>query len=279
MTSRILITGGTGSVGSAIVENLIDHGYTVTVLCRNEASQHNALAMGANVLPGDIEAPQYWIDEICHFETLIHTACSFGEDMGAIDRRFAEAIINATTQHSHNLLVLYTTGCWTFGAHDKVIDETYPKQSTPEFSWMIDNAAYLDNVPHIDLRRVSPVNVVTDELKVPPLLSLSAEDNDFIEIPNSAPLHWSLVERTSLADLYRLVMEKGQRGEEYIGADEVGLPVDALAAQVSTKPIKRVPIKTWMEKYGDWARGYSLNQRFSSQKAQTQLGWQPKKIF
>jgi len=38
-------------------------------------------------------------------------------------------------------------------------------------------------------------------------------------------------------------------------------------------------IDFWIEKYGAWANGYSLDQRFSSQRAINELEWTPQKIL
>lgn len=52
---RIFVTGATGWVGSAVVEDLIAAGHEVTGLSRSSASAEKLAATGAQVVRGAIE--------------------------------------------------------------------------------------------------------------------------------------------------------------------------------------------------------------------------------
>lgn len=278
----VLVTGGTGNIGCAIVEELIQHNYRVYILCRSDESIKKAKALGAHSISGDIIEPSKWLHQLDSMDALIHTACGFEDNMGAIDKNLMEAIVLSQKKwkekREEKLIFLYTTGCWNFGNHREVITENSDKKSIPEFQWMLDSSTFLKANSCVDTRLVSPVNVVSEELSfAPQILHWELEKHQRPCIPDVANLIWSLVDRYNLAELYRLALEKGHLGEEYIGtASDVS--VEQLAQQLSSQSVKKVPLDHWLETYGSWSRGYGLKQTFSNAKAVDQLGWQPKNI-
>lgn len=274
MQKRVLVTGGTGSIGSAIVAELLANHYQVDVLCRSQQSAEKVPAP-AKVIMGDISAPQQWAEHIQQIDVLIHTACGFAEDMGSIDRQFLQAVAAQAALRSEPLLILYTTGCWTFGNQPDIINEQSVQHAIHDFQWMLDNSSWLATQPQIRLRRVSPANVVSQEQQFAmPILHWELERHGQPTIPDIANLAWPLVERRDLARLYRLVLEQGEDGEEYIGCAS-HIPAVTLAGRLADNSVKRVAISDWFATYGTWTEGYGLHQKLCSEKARTNLGWQP----
>ena len=278
--NSVLVTGGTGNIGSAIVIELLRHHYDVSILCRSAESAALAKKMGAKVVLGSMDGPQRWLAVLTEYETLIHTACSFTEDMGKVDMAFMQAIVQAITQQTEKrltpLTLIYTAGCWLYGSHDRVITETTTKRSIVDFQWMTDSMDYLRAQPQIDMRIVSPANVVNkDQHNVPPILLWELARCGQPCLPSDEMLTWSLVERENLTELYRLVLEKGQRGEEYIGSAKPAASVLSLAKTLSSQAVKEHAYNEWLAIYGSWTEGYILQQEFSSDKAIDELGWQP----
>ena len=52
---RVFITGATGFVGSAVIQELLAHGHTVLGLSRNEANAKALAAAGAEAHPGSLD--------------------------------------------------------------------------------------------------------------------------------------------------------------------------------------------------------------------------------
>ncbi|WP_125561070.1 NAD-dependent epimerase/dehydratase family protein [Pseudoalteromonas rubra] len=273
----VFVTGGTGNIGSAIVQELIAHGYQVKVLCRNATSADKAEQLGATAVTGSLTGPQPWLSELTNCDVFIHTACTFDNKMGEIDATLMQAVAEYALTRTTPLILVYTAGCWAYGSHDAVITETTPKHSVADFQWMLDNIAWLSDKENIDLRVVSPVNVVCEEEHyLPPILSWEIERCGHPVLPTDEAQTWSLVERQNLAELYRLVLERGKSGEEYIGSAEHRAPLASLLRQLSEQPIECGQAAQWAKQYGSWTEGYALQQVFSSDKAMRELGWQPR---
>lgn len=278
--TTVFLTGATGNIGSAVAEELQRHGYQVLALCRSSASAQKVAAAGCLPIRGSIAEPRLWSAHLEQADAVIHAACSFEESMAAEDRCFVEALALHATTRNKPLVVLYTNGCWTYGDHEQVITEQSERQSIDAFQWMNDNGTWLAAQPNVDVRIVSPANVIrAEERYVPPIMLMELERNGQPTVPTSLSLTWSLVERRNLAELYRLVLEKGALGEEYIGVGDPAVSVETLAQSLAAGPIITHADAQWRAIYGDWTEGYRLKQRFSSQKAEATLGWVPKRIY
>ncbi len=65
-----------------------------------------------------------------------------------------------------------------------------------------------------------------------------------------------------------------------MGTSEEGVAVSKLVSRVArhlglSADAIYEPVEYWMRKYGDWARGYALDQVILSRKAIQELGWKP----
>ncbi|MEJ2765685.1 NAD-dependent epimerase/dehydratase family protein [Photobacterium sp. MCCC 1A19761] len=276
----VFLTGATGNIGSAVAEALLNHGYRVLALCRSSASAQQAAAAGCLPVNGNMAEPEIWSAYLEQVDAVIHTACGFEESMAAEDRCFVQAIASHAKMRKTPLIALYTNGCWTYGNHEQVITEQAERRSIEAFQWMNDNGTWLAAQPNVDLRIVTPANVIrAEEQYVPPIMLMELERNGQPTVPTSLSLTWSLVERQNLAELYRLVLEKGAPGEEYIGVGDPAVSVETLAQSLAAGPILTHADEQWRAIYGDWTEGYGLKQVFSSQKAEATLGWIPKRIY
>lgn len=278
--NSVFVTGGTGNIGGAIVEELLSHRYQVKVLCKDETSANKANKVGAIPVLGSLTEPKTWLDELFPCDAFIHTACTFDEHMGKTDYALMHAIADHAQQRIQPLILLYTAGCWTYGSHDEVITELTPKSSVADFQWMLDGIEFLTNKENIELRIVSPANVVrSEDHYLPPILTWELERLGHPGLPKDNSQTWSLVERKNLAELYRLVLERGKKGEEYIGSAEHRAPLNHLLQKLSPHPVECGLEAQWAEYYGSWTEGYSLTQVFSSEKAIQELGWVPRKFI
>ena len=76
---RVLLLGGTGFIGSAVLSELRRRGHSVLALARSDASARKARELGAGVVGGDIEMPEVWVAGLPPVDAVIHSLLHFLE--------------------------------------------------------------------------------------------------------------------------------------------------------------------------------------------------------
>ncbi len=124
---RVLVLGGTGSIGSAVVTTLLQRGHEVIALARSDESTRRLSRMSATVLPGDVRMPEQWIAAADDADAVIHAATDFGSDMAGMDQTLMDALLPRLSGNARGQLFLYTGGCWLYGATgDAIATESSP---------------------------------------------------------------------------------------------------------------------------------------------------------
>jgi uncharacterized protein (TIGR01777 family) len=71
---RVLVTGGTGLIGTRLIKRLIQRGDTVAVLTRRPAAARERLGQGSTIVEGDPMLPGAWVDAVADCDAVIHLA-------------------------------------------------------------------------------------------------------------------------------------------------------------------------------------------------------------
>lgn len=275
---RVLVLGGTGTVGSAIVRALIAAGHEVAGLARSPAAAERLMAAGAEPVAGDLNAPRLWTDAVMDdLDAVVHAACTFADGMGAADDALMDALLPALAATGRRPTLIYTGGCWLWGpSQDREIAETTPFDPLPAFAWMVANAARTLGAQGIRGAVVHPAMVYADAA------GPFAGNEGPIRLVGSQSVLWPLVHADDLADLYRRVLEDAAFTGHVIGVADAGIPVGDLARRAARhradRPVELlvVPEDRIAEERGEWARGFARSQRMSGTLARTRLGWSPK---
>jgi nucleoside-diphosphate-sugar epimerase len=131
---RVIVTGGGGFVGKAVVRQLLARGVAVTVVGRN--SYPDVAAMGATLACGDIRDRGFLTAAFRDHDTVFHVAAKAGiwgehAEYFAINVQGTENVLAACRENGIGRLVYTGTPSVVFGRRDlEGVDETTPYADT-----------------------------------------------------------------------------------------------------------------------------------------------------
>lgn len=283
---KVLVLGGSGFIGTAVTEELLAAGYDVIALARSRISAAKLERQGCRILSGDIRAPQAWLSELGKSgdvpDAVVHMATDFTPDMAAVEDALLEALLDFLARFtSAKARFLITGGCWDYGDRgDDVILEDSPFDPPADFAWMVTSRERLIAAEHVTGLVLHPAMVYDGEGSVLANFFADARAGRPIRLVGKEGLRWPVVHRKDLAQLYRLILEKGERGYDYHGAAEAGVSVSAIAEAIAGRfgvspPFERIPLADFLAEKGSWASGYAFDQIVPARLAKERLGWRP----
>lgn len=281
---QVFVMGGSGSIGTALVKELIATSHKVSALCRSDVSAATLRALGAVPVQGDLTRPEYWMAKAISHDAIIHVASTFDDDMGNVDGRVVSELIDHASARGAPIRVLYTGGCWLYGeTGDEVASEDHPFDPLPAFRWMVDHSEMLLNASNISAAIVHPAMVYHESGGVFEDILASLRGEKPVEIWGSPSTRWPLIERRDLARAYCNLLDRTDlSGHINAVAQEgvrVGDVVSALCAQFS-QPYDpaTLGVDEVVAKFGAWATGPTLDQQMTAAKLKAATSWAPRVV-
>jgi nucleoside-diphosphate-sugar epimerase len=275
---RVFVTGATGFIGSATVQELLGAGHQVLGLARSEAAAQALTAAGAEAHRGSLDDLASLRRGAEAADGVIHLA--FNHDFsaysaaGELDQRAIAALGEALAGSNRPLLV--TSGLAGFD-----LGRPATETDTPAYSLRQSEVAALALVAQggrAAVVRLSPsVHDRGDYGFVPTLINIAREKGESAYIGDGLN-RWPGVHRLDAARLYRLALEQATPGACYHGVADEGVALRDIAALIGRHlnlPVVSKSAEEAAAHFGWLARFASLDLAASSALTQQQLGWQP----
>jgi len=280
---RVFVTGSTGFVGSAVVQELISHDHQVLGLARNEAGAKSLAEAGAEIQRGDLQdldslrAGAGASDGVLHLG-FIHDFSRFKE-VCEIDRLAIEAIAAELAGSDRPLIVTSGTALVKPGFLATEEDEsTIDPSAFPRVLSERATVAAAEKGLRASIVRLSPsVHGDGDHGFVPILIALAREKGVSAYVGEGLN-RWTAVHRLDSAQLYRLALEKGAAGARYHGVAEEGIPFREIAEAIGrglNLPVVSKSPEEAAEHFGWFAHFAAIDCPASSELTRERLGWNP----
>lgn len=278
---RIFVTGATGFIGSALVQDLIQAGHQVIGLTRSQTGAEALKAAGAQPLHGNIEDLDSLRKGAADSDGVIHLA--FNHDFSRFqqncedDRRVIEAIGEVLAGSVRPFVV--TSGT----AIAANVDGKPSTEESPLASWNPRGAseaavrALTERGVNTSMVRLPQVHDTRRQGLVPYLLAVAREKGVSAYI-GEGKNRWPAAHVTSVAELYRLAFEKAEPGAIYHAVGEEGISMKEIAeahARGLKIPAVSIPLEQAQEHFGWLAHFAPHDMPSSSALTQKKLNWKP----
>lgn len=277
---RIFVTGSTGFVGSAVVQELIAGGHAVLGLTRSEAGKQALEAAGAVAHPGSLQDIQSLRDGVRTADAVIHLA--FNHDFSrfqknvADDRRAIEAMGAELEGSIRPMLV--TSGLAGIANGRVATEADGPAESFPRASEAAAQALAERGIRASRVRLAPSTHDVGDHGFIPHLIQLARETGVAAYIGDGEN-RWPGVHRRDAARLYCLAIEHGAGDLAYHATDEEGVPFRLIAEVISRNlglPMASKSSEDAAAHFGWFTPFASMDMAASHATTSAILGWQPR---
>ena len=276
---HVLLTGGTGHVGSAVLKALLAEGHEVTALVRSDDSAAAVRDAGATPLVGDIADVAWLSARLTEVDGAIHTASPGDKTSADVDRAVATAV--ATAFAGTGRPYVHTSGVWVYGAGAGITEST-PFSPPALTAWREDVEKIALGTQGARVAVVAPGIVYGHGKGIPNLVaSAPRTDAGALTLVGSGTQHWTTVHADDLADLYVRVLTDGASGAYYIGASGQNPSVRELGAAASRAgggdgTVEPESDDATRGRLGTpFADALLLDQQVTTTRGHTELGWTP----
>lgn len=277
---RVFLTGGTGYLGSAVLDALFRARHQVVAMARDPEKVERLRSRGATPVLAEIGTPERYLGEVQTCDAVIHTAIEGSARAAEKDRHAIDTLIEALKQSGTGKTFIYTSGVWVIGKNAWPAAEDSPLNPAAHSAWRVPHEQVVLDAANSGLRAAvirpgilygGSRGIVSDLLK--------DALNGLVRVIGNGKNHWACVYDRDAADLYvRVLQASGASGIFHVTdeADErVNDIVEAIASHLAQTPdVRHVPLPEAKKKFGTYAEALAMDQRVRSPRARA-LGWAP----
>jgi nucleoside-diphosphate-sugar epimerase len=278
---HVFVTGGTGTIGSAVVAELLRNGHTVLALARSDASAQTLEDTGAEPLRGEIADIDALRAGAARSDGVISLAFSRDySDPDALAQAIAEesaalAALGEALIGSDRPIVTVSGTPWVPG---RASTETDPLPTDGPVAGRGRSVNALLNLASQRVRSTAvrmPRTVHNDgKGGFAGLLTDAARRTGVAGYPGDGTQRWPAVHALDAAVLFRLALESAPAATSWHAVADEGDAVRDIATVIGRRlglPVEPVPQET----FGPFGPIFSMDQPASSAHTRDALGWEP----
>lgn len=281
---RVFVTGATGFIGSAITKDLIAAGHQVVGLARSKEKAAALAASGADVLMGSLEDLGPVARAAAEADGVIHTA--FKHDFSRYvancedDRRVIATLGAALDGSDRPLIVTSGTGMvrgisGQASTEDDAVEsaKVAPRAASEEAA-----AEVAEKGGNVSTMRLPQVHDTARQGLVTYAIAVAREKGVCAYVGDGQN-RWPAAHVLDTARLYRLALERAERGATYHAVTEEGVPLRDIAEVLGRRlrlPVKSIAPEDAEAHFGWLAAFIGRDAPSSSELTRKRLAWQPK---
>jgi nucleoside-diphosphate-sugar epimerase len=280
---RVFVTGASGFVGSAIVQQLVQAGHQVLGLVRTDSAAEALIKAGAEAHRGNLDELESIKDGVAQCDAVIHTA--FNHDFTRYkincenDRQIILALGAALAGSDRPLVITSGVGLLNYGRliteNDTPPDaEVVPRAASEEAA----NTLAGQGINTYIVRLPPTVHDKGDHGFIPMVIGIAKEKGESV-YRGEGQNRWPAVHRLDAAVVYRLIVEKQPAQKVYHAVAEEGIPFRQIATAIGQGlqvPVASKDGKEAEAHFGWFTHFAALDCPASSEQSRKSLGWEPK---
>lgn len=280
---RVFVTGATGFIGSALIDDLVAAGHQVIGLYRSEEKAAALVAAGVEPYRGSIADPDSLKDGAARSDGVIHLA--FNHDFSRFvqncedDRRVIKALGSVLAGSGRPLIVTSGTGIANTvpgepAKEDNPIvgSDRHPRAASEETA-----AAVAAEGVNVSVVRLPQVHDPVRQGLISPAIAMYREKGVCAYIGEGLN-RWPAAHVLDVARLYRLAIERAEPNAKYHAVAEEGVSMRAIAEAIGRRlklPARSIAPEETPAYFGWLAMFASYDMPASSAQTRQKLGWQP----
>jgi nucleoside-diphosphate-sugar epimerase len=277
---RVFVTGASGFIGSAVVNELISAGHKVLGLARSEEKAAALAAAGAEVQRGSLEDLDNLKSSVARSDGVIHLA--FNHDFSRFvancedDRRVIAALSAAMVGSGRPLIVTSGIGADARPGRPVTEDDPHPPSTVmPRAATEEAAAAAVAAGANVSVMRLPQVHNTIKQGLVSYLIACAREKNQSAYVGDGNN-RWPAVHLLDAARLYRLALEKAQSGAIYHAVGEEGVRMREIAQVIGRQlqvPTISIAAEESAAHFGWLSIFAGRDAAASSEQTRQRLGW------
>jgi nucleoside-diphosphate-sugar epimerase len=278
---HVFVTGGTGTIGTAVVAELLSHGHTVLGLARSDASAATLQAAGAEVLPGSLTDLDVLREGATRADGVISLAFSrdYGSteslELGLAEERDAMSTLGMALIGTGKPIVTVSGTPWVPG-----------RAATEEDPLPLEGPVASRAIAVTELLALSEQGVRSSAVRMPRtvhehgeggfagILTGIARQSGIAGYPGDGTQRWPAVHARDAAALFRLALESAPGGTAWHAVADEGDRVLDIATVVGRRlglSVQSVPD----DAFGPFGPIFAMDQPASSALTRQALDWEP----